>query len=177
MDSFERCVYIHGNKFRINRYVCAAIDENGEFVPVYPNNLTIAAKSKYSNNFVGYVEIGEECIKISTKFPYNFDYSFIFAFVCDNTALNVFLTKPVATNASLSGMSVDIGIKDDSINNYNKVMESISAVASLLKSTALRNVESSGAFAGLFEPLPALPCKSTDETVQLPQNEEDDNYV
>lgn len=170
MDSSERCVYILGRKFRISRYVCTAIDENGEIIPLNLDNLTIAVKPKYADDFVGYIDFGGECMKFSPKYPYNLRHSFVFAFVCDNVALSVLLTKPVATNGCLSGMSIDIGLKDNESNHgYNKVMESISAIFSLLKSTALRNVKNDTAFAGMFEASNALPCKNVDETVQIEQ--------
>ncbi len=177
MDSFERCIYIHGRKFRINSYVCAAIDENGEVIPLNLDNLTIAAKPKYSGDFVGYVDIEGERMKISTKSPYNLMHSFIFAFVCDDVSASVLLTKPVATNGCLSGMSIDIGLKDKESNyGYNRVMESISAIFSLIKSTALRSVKNDTAFAGLFETPNALLCKSEDKTVQSEQKQIGDQY-
>ncbi len=176
MDSFEGCIYVLGRKFRISRYVCTAIDENGGVIPLNLDNLTIAVKPKYADDFVGYVNINEVSVKISIKYPYNYNHLFVFAFVCDNVALKVLLTKPVTSNANLSGMSVDIGIKDSNINTYDKVMEDISAIASLLKSTALRNVESGGTFAGFFEPLSALPCKGSDNPLYLTKEKEYDNY-
>lgn len=116
VDSFERCIYVIGKKFRINRYVCAAIDENGEIILLNLDNLTIAAKPKYADDFVGYISFGEECIKISPKYPYNLIHSLILAFVCDNVVVSVLLTKPVAANDCLSGMSIDIGLKDNESN-------------------------------------------------------------
>ncbi|MCM1327997.1 MAG: hypothetical protein NC253_01020 [Ruminococcus sp.] len=177
MDSFERCVYIFGNKFRINRCICISVNENGGIITLELDNLAIAAKPKYSEDFVGYVKINEICEKISNKYPYNYDHSFVFAFECENAALSVILTKPAATNGSLSGMSIDVGMKGNIVNNYDKVMEGISAVISLLKSTALQNVEISGAFTKFFEPLSALPCKGADEISHITQQEEDDDYV
>lgn len=174
MNSFERSVYIFGRKFRINHYICIAVNENGEIIRLNLNNLIIAAKPKYFEDFVGYVKIDEACEKISTKYPYDYDHSFVFAFVCDNAVLSVILTKPVAANGSLSGMSIDVGMKDVDIDDYYRVMENISTVTSILKTTALRNVESNGAFTKFFEPLPTLPHKSADETAQLTQWEGDD---
>lgn len=177
VDSFERCIYILGRKFRINSYVCAAIDENGEVIPLNLDNLTIAAKLKYSGDFVGYVDIEGERMKISTKSPYNLTHSFIFAFVCDNVSASVLLTKPVAINGCLSGMSIDIGLKDnESKCGYNEVMEGISAIFSLIKSTALRNVKNDTAFEVLFEPQNALPCKNANEFVQSEQKQVGDQY-
>lgn len=177
MDSFEECVYIHGNKFRINSYVCAAIDENGEVIPLDLDNLTIAAKPKYSGDFVGYLDIEGERMKISTKSPYNLMHSFIFAFVCDKVSVRVLITKPVATNGYLSGMSIEIGLKDNECDyGYNKVMESISAIFSIIKSTALRSVKNDTAFAGMFESSNTLPDKSTDSALQSEQQQAGDQY-
>ncbi|MCM1060325.1 MAG: hypothetical protein NC452_08520 [Eubacterium sp.] len=171
MDSFERSIYVLGRRARIDNWLCTAVTENGDVVPLDLDNLVIAAKMNYSKDFVGYVKINEACEKISTKSPYNYNFLFMFAFVCEDVALKILLTKPAATNAGLSGMDIDVGIKDDNTNSYNKVMEGISAVTSILKSTALRNVENSGAFAGFFEPSHALP-----ETVQVTSDEEDGEY-
>lgn len=55
-------------------------------------------------------------------------------------------------------------------------MESISAIFSLVKSTALRSVKNDTAFAGVFETSNALTCKSADEAVQLTQQKADDQY-
>lgn len=155
--------------------MCAAIDENGEVIPLNLDNLTIAAKSKYSSDFVGYLKLdGEstdgESWKLSPKHPYDLSHSFVFAFVCNNVVVSVLLTKPVATDVCLSGISIDIGLKDNESNyGYNKVMENISAIFSLIKSTTLRNVKNDTAFAGMFEVSNALPCKNVDETVQIEQ--------
>lgn len=179
MDSFERCIYVLGRKFRIDRYVCAAITENGEVIPLSPDNLTIATKPKYSNDFVGYAKIGEVCIKMSHKSPYSLKYSFVFAFICDNVVVSILLTRPIAPNTYLSGMSVDIGLKNNESNyGYNKVMESISSIFSLIKSTVLKNVKSDTAFTGIFEHQNSLLLtdKSTDEIVQSEQPERDVQY-
>lgn len=170
MSSFKRCIYILGRKFRINSYVCISVDENGDVILLNLDNLIIAAKSKYADDFVGYIDFGEECMKFSPKYPYNLRHSFVFAFVCDKVVVRILLTKPVATNGCLSGMSIDIGLKDNESNHgYNKVMESISAIFSLIKSTALKNVKNDTAFAGMFEASNALPCKNVDEIVQIEQ--------
>lgn len=177
MNSFERCIYILGRKFRINSYVCISVDENGDVIPLNLDNLIIAAKPKYADDFVGYIDFGEECMKFSPKYPYNLRHSFVFAFVCDNVALRVLLTKPVAPNACLSGISIDMGLKDNKSNHgYNKVMESISAIFSLIKSTALRNVKNDTVFAGMFESSNTLPDKSTDSALQSEQQQAGDQY-
>lgn len=182
LNSLERCIYILERKFRINSYVCAAIDENGEVIPLNLDNLTIAAKSKYSSDFVGYLKLDGESVggenwKFSPKHPYDLSHSFVFAFVCNNVVVSVLLTKPVATDVCLSGISIDIGLKDNESNCcYNKVMESISAICSLIKSTALKNVKNDTAFAGLFETPNALLCKSEDKTVQSEQQQAGDQY-
>lgn len=179
MDSFERCIYVFGRKFRISRYVCTAIDENGDVIPLNLDNLTIAVKPKYADDFVGYIDLGGEYMKFSPKYPYNLRHSFILAFVCDNVVVYVLLTKPIDTNGCLSGISIDIGLKDNEDNySYNKVMESISSIFSLTKSTALKNVKSGTAFTGFFEPQNTmlLTDKSTDEIVQSEQTERDVQY-
>lgn len=177
MDSSEKCVYILGRKFLISRYLCTAIDEKGEIIPLNLDNLTIAAKPKYSGDFVGYTDIGGERMKISTKSPYDLRHSFIFAFICDKVVVSVLLTKPVVSNGCLSGMSIDIGLKDNKGDyEYNKVMESISAIFSLIKSTALRSVKNDTAFAGMFEVSSALPDKIAGINVQSKQQQAGDQY-
>lgn len=159
IDSTEKSIYVLGRRFPIKRGICVSVNDNGKIIPLDLGNLTIACKSRHTDDFVGYVYFKEEmCYKISAKYPYSYDHSFIFAFASDYIAAYIILTKPITEGASLSGMSFEFGIKNGEDKcRYNNVMEDLSAFLSIVKSTALRNVESDAAFVDMFISPPALP--------------------